>query len=180
MQTTSIRMLSLLFFVGCLPVFRIAPIHAAEDDTSKPPELKVLERLVGRWNSETVSRVAEWTPKETRATGVLTREWVLDGRFVQENSKQSDTDAIVMFTYDSSKKEYRWWMFNAKGHAMEMAGQWDEPSKTFSFKADLGNGLVNTSTMHFIDNDMHKWRASVKDRQGKLYFDAEGTCKRTK
>jgi hypothetical protein len=152
---------------------------AAEPTAPKPPELKVLERLVGTWNSESVSRVAVWTPVEARAKGVLTREWVLDGRFVQEKSKQSDGDAIVMFSFDAEKKVYRWWLFNSHGHSMETQGQWDETTHTFMFTSDVG-GLKNSSTIRFIDEDTHKWTAVVKDAQGKVFYDGEGKCTRRK
>lgn len=159
-------------------VATVAP--AAEPDTSKPAELKVLERLVGKWDSESVSRVAEWTPKEGRAKGILTREWVLNGRYVQETSKQSDTDAIVMFTYDTAMKAYRWWLFNSEGNNFDTSGQWDEKTQTLTCKSELGNGLTNTSTIHFLDADTHKWTAIVKDGKGKIFFDAAGTCTRQK
>lgn len=161
-------------------VFVATAVQAAAQDSPKPPELKVLERLVGKWDSESVSRVAEWTPKEGRVKGVLTREWVLNGRYVQEMSKQSDGDAIVMFTYDPAKSAYRWWMFNSQGNNIEMSGQWDEKTQTLNCTSELGNGLTNTSTIHFLDADTHKWTAIVKDGQGKIFFDAAGTCTRRK
>ncbi len=169
---------SMLFVAVNFWVFAAAVAHAAEPE--KPAELKVLDRLVGKWDSESVSKVAEWTPKEGRAKGVLTREWVLDGRYVQETSKQSDGDAMVMFTYDTSKRAYRWWMFNSHGNNIDMAGQWNEKTQTLTCTSELGNGLTNISTIHFLDADTHKWTAIVKDGQGKVFFDAGGTCTRRK
>lgn len=174
------RVLLRILFAAASVVCGTAPARAAEEGAPKPPELQVLERLVGEWNSESVSRVAEWTPVEARTTGVLTREWMLNGFFVQERAMQSDTDALVIFTYDSSKRSYRYWQFNGKGHAFETSGQWDEASKTLNCTADLDNGLTNTSSIQFIDNDTHTWKAIVRDRQGKVYFDGEGTCRRRK
>ena len=152
---------------------------AAEPAKSKPPESKVLERLVGTWNSESVSRVAEWTPVEARAKGVLTRELVLDGRFLQEKGKHSNGDSIVMFSFDVEKKAYRSWLFHSDGNTTETQGQWDESTQTFTFTSDL-NGLKNTSTIKFIDDDTHKWTAVVKDAQGKVFYDGEGKCTRRK
>jgi hypothetical protein len=170
-----------LIFVAVISlVFVAAALQAAAQDTPKPPELKVLERLVGKWDSESVSKAAECTPQEGRAKGVLTREWVLNGRYVQETSKQSDGDAIVMFTYDTAKRAYRWWMFNTQGHNIEMSGQWDEKTQTLTCTSELGNGLTNTSTIHFLDADTHQWTALVKDGQGKIFVDAAGTCTRRK
>jgi hypothetical protein len=171
---------SLIYVAVHSLVFVTAVAQAAEPDASKPKELQVLDRLVGKWDSESVSRVAEWTPKEGHAKGVLTREWVLNGRYVQEISKQSDADAIVMFTYDASKKAYRWWLFNSQGTNIETSGKWDEASQILSFSANLDGGLVNSSTIKFIDGDTHQWKATVKDGQGKVYYDGEGTCKRQK
>ena len=47
-----------------------------------PPEMKVLERMVGTWKSTSVSRVAKWTPEETRSTQTYKTELVLDGWFL--------------------------------------------------------------------------------------------------
>lgn len=150
---------------------------AAEPAKSKPPELRLLERLVGNWNSESVSRVAEWTPVEARTKGILTREWVLDGRFLQENAKLSNGDFIVMYSFDVEKKKYRLWLFHSEGITTETQGQWDESTQTFTFTSDL-NGLKHTSTIKFIDEDTHNSAAVVKDTQGKVLWNAE--CKYTR
>jgi hypothetical protein len=152
---------------------------AAEPAKSRPPELKVLERLVGTWNSESVSRVSEWTPAEARAKGFLTREWVLDGQFLQEKGKHSNGDSIVMFSYDVQKKMYRSWFFTSDGNTTETQGLWDESAKILTFSSDL-NGLKNTSTIKFIDEDTHQWTAVVKDTKGKVFYDGEGKCTRRK
>lgn len=163
-----------------LAIVCVSVISSAEEPAKpKPLELKVLERLVGTWNSESVSRVAEWTPVEARANGVLAREWVLDGRFLQEKGKHSNGDSIVMFSFDVEMKTYRSWFFHADGNATETQGQWDESTQTFTFTSDL-NGMKNTSTIKFIDEDTHKWTAVVKDAKGKVFYDGEGKCTRRK
>jgi len=155
--------------------------RAAEEAAPKPPELKVLDRLVGTWDSESISRPAEWTPKEVRLTAVLTREWVLGGRFVQERASDSNKmEATVMFGFDPQKKVYRVWRFDSEGSALEMTLQWDEATQTLSGQTDLGNGLTNTTSIHFIDNDTHEWKGVVKDAAGKVFFDGGGTCRRRK
>lgn len=159
--------------IGCLSVI----FSATEPAKSRPPELKVFERLVGTWNSDSVSRVAEWTPAEARAKGVLTREWVLDGQFLQEKGKHSNGDSIVMFSFDVKKKMYHSWFFYSNGNTTETYGQWDERTQTLTFTSDL-NGLKNTSTIKIIDEDTHQWTAVVKDAQGKVFYDGEGKCTR--
>ena len=147
----------------------------------KPPELKVLDRLVGTWNSETINKVAEWTPKELRTTGTLTREWVLGGRFLQEKGSGSDGLAVIaMFTYDVQKKAYRVWHFNADGSAFDGTYQWDEASQTFSSRSEAGDGKTSTVTLHIIENDAHEWKVTIQDKDGKVYLDLGGKCTRKK
>lgn len=179
LRASRMKRRTLFIAIHCL-VFSAAAARSAEPDPSKPTELKVLDRLVGKWDSESVSRVAEWTPKEVRATGVLTREWVLEGRYVQETNQQTDADAMVMFTYDTSKRAHRSWLFNSQGINIETSGQWDEKTQTLTSTSELANGLSNTATIQFLDADTHKWTAIVKDGQGKVFFDAGGTCTRRK
>lgn len=146
-----------------------------------PPELKVLERLVGSWDAAAVFKPAEWTPKEERSTSKVTRKWVLDGWFLQDTSEISDgSESISLLGYDAGQKKYRGWWFNSEGHRNKSFGDWDEASGTLSFRADLEDGLVSTSSVKFIDTDHHVWKVEVKDAGGKLFFEGEWTVRRRK
>jgi hypothetical protein len=152
-----------------------------QEPPPKPPELKVLERLVGTWDWKVISRPAEWTPKEMQTTGTVTREWVLNGRFVQEKSIDADKrEGLVLWTYDSQKKAFRTWHFMSDGFTNDSLGKWDEGSKTLANESDAGPGITATATVHFLDNDTHEWKVIVKDKEGKVYLHMEGTCKRKK
>jgi hypothetical protein len=152
----------------------------ADDGPAKPPELKVLERLVGTWESDVIAKPAEWTPKEVRTKGTLTREWVLNGRFLQEKGIDEQKPNLCMFTYDVQKKAFRFWRFDSEGGAMELSGQWDEASKTMLWKAEMGNGLTSIGPMRFIDADTIHWEAVTKDKAGKVYMHLEGKVTRKK
>jgi hypothetical protein len=137
-----------------------------------PPELKVLQRLAGTWDVKGISRPAAWTPKEVRTTSKVTRKWVLDGRFLQDNSEISDgTESISLLTYDPQKKAYRSWWFSSQGNSSKSTGQWGAAAETMSFTADLGDGLTSRDSVRFLDQDRHDWHVVVRDRDGKLYFD---------
>lgn len=155
-------------------------VSQAEDAPPKPPEMKVLDRLVGKWESETISKPAEWTPKEVRGKQSITREWVLNGRYIQEKGGDAENPAICMFTYDSDKKAYRFWLFSGAGNAMELTGQWDEASKVMTWKGDMGNGITTSGPMRFIDDNTVEWQAIAKDAAGKVYHHMEGKVKRKK
>ena len=152
----------------------------AEPGPAKPPELQVLDRLVGTWEWEVTAKPAEWTPKETRTRGTLTREWVLKGRFVQEKGGDAENPTLGMWTYDFQKKGYRLWLFNADGSFSEHTGRWDEPYRTFSWQSDLGNGSTAAGKSVFTDKNADEWRMVAKDKEGKIYLDLVGKNRRKK
>jgi hypothetical protein len=147
----------------------------------QPPEMKVLERLVGRWDAKAVFKPAASTPKEVRTTSKITRTWVLDDRFLQDTSEGSDgSESFSLVTYDPQQKAYRSWWFNSEGHTSKSTGQWDAASQTILFKEDLGKGLTSRASVRFIDKDRHDWIVIIKDSDGKLYFHGEWTVTRRK
>lgn len=146
----------------------------------KPPELKMLERYIGNWTTETVKKPAEWTPKEERMTGTLTNEWLLDRRFVQQRGKESNgMEHVQMKTYDPQRKQYRLWHFDTAGTAADSTGKWDEDSKTMTWSSER-NGITGTNVVRFVGNDAIEWNLVAKDRGGKLYLDMGGRFSRRK
>ena len=59
-------------------------------------------------------------------------------------------------------------------------GQWDEQAKTFTTKADIGNGITSTGMVRFVDENTHVWSAIAKNGQGKVFFHMEGKVTRKK
>jgi hypothetical protein len=148
-------------------------------DDKLPPEMKVLERLVGTWDAKAVSKPAQWTPREVRTTSKIVRQWVLDGRFLQDTSEISDgSESLSLLTYDPQMKAYRSWWFSSEGHTSKSGGKWDAASETLSFRSNLGNGLTSYGSVRFIDRNRHSWRVVVRDGGGKLYFDTQWTVTR--
>jgi hypothetical protein len=147
----------------------------------KPPELKVLDRLIGTWDDETVSRPALWTPKELRGTSKIAREWVLAGRFVQQKSSNPDgSEMMVMHTYDAQKKAYRYWVFGSDGNSADATGQWNAAAQTLIWRTELPDGMTGISSLHFIDADTKEWSLLIKDAAGRICVDMGGKSKRRK
>lgn len=145
------------------------------------PELKVLDRMIGDWDTKNDSKVAVWTPEEKHWTSKLTRQWVLDGHFVQENSQDSTSEeGLSLVTFDSREMTYRGWWFSSEGHTAKNTGTWDEAKQTFSFKSDLEGGLTVRSTWKFTDKDHHDVTVVVTDGDGKTYFDTTWAASRRK
>jgi hypothetical protein len=143
----------------------------------QPPELNLLNRLVGTWHWKVTAKPSEWTKTEVTTTGTLTREWVLKGRFIQELGGTADQPTICLWGYDPQKQVYRMWHFGTEGQG-EHEGVWNEATKTMTWKADLGNGITMNGTSIFIDADMDEWKMVAKDKAGKVYLELEGKNKR--
>src|SRR5262249_33114438 len=97
----------------------VAPGEARDANAAqvppRPPELNVLQPLVGNWDNELISKPAEWTPKEQRLTSVGKTTWQLGERFLQVRGRSNDgkVESAQMITYDPQKKVYRQWYFDS-------------------------------------------------------------------
>ena len=156
----------------------------AQEVTPNPqvPELKPLQRFIGSWEQQMVSKPAEWTPEKTTMTLTSKGEWILDGRVLQAKAEwsPSGTKALALMAYDAENKEYRQWYFDSDGGMSrgENRGKWDEAAKTFTWKGTLPNGVTSTQTHRFIDNDTQEWTLVFKDSTGKVLLNMEAQAKR--
>ncbi len=157
----------------------LAEWSRSEVAADRPSELEVLDAFVGTWDAVTVARVAEWTPEETRMTSVLTRQWVLNKRFLIDNSEHADgQESLALFGYDPQAREYRSWWFNSEGHRNSSRGRWDSRTRTFSFEAQLEQGRVSRSVIRLLDPDKHEWDIKVVNAAGMIYYDSTITVTR--
>ncbi len=146
----------------------------------KPPELEVLQRLVGSWNSECTEKQAG---KETRITGTMTTEWVLGGRFLQCRGMRNPgrIENLQIIGFDPAKKEFRMWYFDSSGTIVgPVGGQWDENSKTLTWQYKPRDDVLLVNRVHFIDNDSEEWHATVSGKDGAVLFDQQGKSTRRK
>lgn len=150
----------------------------SKERSASPPELKTLERMVGKWSDEGVMKAAVWTPEEVRFKSDSEKFWILGGKCVFSESK----NAIFLRTYSAAEKAVKMWHFNAAGYVHEWTGNWDDGKKTLTLKTDLdGNPTVSSVFKHTLtDKDTISWSAIATDRTGKVYHHVEGTAKRRK
>jgi hypothetical protein len=176
MVMTRILASALLTAVTC-----VAPSRA-DEPPPKPPELKVLDRYVGSWDTQMTIMPAEWTPKEVRVTGTAKCEWILDGRLLQgKGSDTSKADFLLQWTYDVERKEYRSWFFNSTGAVLTWGdGKWDPAAKSLVMKQSLGNGIANSMTARFVDADTIVFTSQAKGQDGKVLFAMEAKWTRRK
>jgi hypothetical protein len=167
--------------IGCLLVTLVGVAAYGVEQPPKPPELKVLERSVGTWDCEVITKPAIWTPKEQRENLVEVNKLVLDGWYLQGSSQTRDgkPQALLMNTYDPAQKQYRVWKFAAGGVPQEYIGQWDEPTSTLTIGAK-NEGIMLKATFHLIDADHREYHVRATDDSGNVYLDIQGMATRRK
>ena len=86
-------------------------------ESSPPPEMKALEKMVGTWKVKHVGKV----PEEAPFTITIKARPVLGGRFIQQTEEvdKGESNQIGIYTYDSKKKNYRYWFFHSSGFFIE-------------------------------------------------------------
>lgn len=159
----------------------LAEWSKVEVAADRPAELENLDVFVGIWDAVTVARPAEWTPQEIRMTSVVTRQWILNKRFLLDDSEHANgQESLSIFGYDPQAREYRTWWFNSEGHRNSSRGRWDPATQTFSFQTEPEAGRVTRGTIRLISPDQHEWQFKVTDAAGKVYYDATVTTARRK
>ena len=149
----------------------------------KPAELKVLDRLAGKWRYEWESQPTEGEPKGSKGTGTSTNEWILDGWFQQHKGKGDNPphEILEIWTYDAHTKTYRAWGFMAPGaNHYEATGTWDEKTNTLTYKGKGPRDVTTVSTMRFIDKDNRVGTRVAKNAAGKLVQDTRFKLTRLK
>jgi hypothetical protein len=154
----------------------------AQEATPISPELKPLQRFIGSWDQQVVSKPTIWTPKETTAKCPVTVNWILRGRMIEHRCAWSpgNTQGLCLMAYDAVNGQYRQWYFDSSGSIPhgENRGKWDEAAKTFTWKGASDNAITSTQTHRFFDSDTQEWTLVFKDRTGKVLLDMEAKAKR--
>jgi hypothetical protein len=138
-----------------------------------PPEMKLLGQMVGTWQESNVSRVAEWTPQETRGRSTLKVVPILGGHFVRCEFTDGEREAMMIRTFDPEQQAYRQWTFHLGSCGVESRGQWDDVTNTLTL-TDEGQSITSIGTIWFSDKDTTQWSFISRDRQGKVYLDVIG------
>ena len=158
-----------------------SPDVRAQESKAPPPEMNVFRKMVGAWQSEATSEVAEWTSEETHTKGTSKNDLILDGHFLLSRNfdSQGKLSDIHLFTYDKERQAYRQWFFNSNGATLESTGKWDEASSTLTLTNET-RGITGVFSTHFVDKDTLEWSVVSKDQQGKVYLDLHGETTRQK
>jgi hypothetical protein len=158
----------------------------AADASEKPaapasPEHKVLDRFAGTWDTEASFRRFGAGARDETFQGATTVDWTLGGRFLQwRGNHPGRLEDLQVVTYDPARKAYRHWYFSSEGIAEESTGQWNETTRTMTWRGDLPGGRTLVHEVCFPDRDTQEWKLAVKDAEGKVLVEGHGKLTRRK
>ena len=149
--------------------------------TQQSQELIVLQRFIGSWQWQVVSRPAD-TSKSFALAFTDKVEWILRGRMIEHKMTWSPGNAhgLSLVTYDAEKREYREWHFESNGSIPrgENGGKWDESTQTLSLNGADPDGATTAQTLRFIDSDTIDWAMVSRDHTGEVVLKMDGRGKR--
>jgi hypothetical protein len=146
-----------------------------------PPEVKVLEKRVGVWNTETTINKAEWTPQAGMVASTDNARMTLKGRYLESSDTNGrGGEGKLLATYDINRKAYRLWYFDAVGNVTEFTGQYDEKEKTLTWTGMPQPGAISTARWKFLGEDKFEWDLLAKNAEGKVLLDMKGNSVRKK
>jgi uncharacterized protein (TIGR03067 family) len=143
-----------------------------------PPEMAVLERVVGDWQITNIAKDAAH-PDGREDTWQMRNRKILGGRVIaMESPIPSIKESYQLNTYDSFGKAYGRWLFKSDGSALEYGGLWDEKTQTMMWHWAAKDGSQSSNKWRFVDADHHAIEVVTKDALGKTTFEVKGTATR--
>ena len=154
------------------------PAAAGQSAARSPQE--VLDQFLGTWDCDaTLYEGPNASGRSIATRSTFAR--VLGGRFVQENSRDSENNAsITLYTYDESKQCYRSSFFSSSiGHPEPTTGRWNETARTLDWTTS-GNGYTTTIQHRFLNENAWEATCEVMDPAGVKSFHGEYKVTRAK
>ncbi len=152
-------------------------ITRAEDvgPSKSVPELQALAHYVGSWDVTLLGADSNPTMK-----GEATAKWILDGRFVEQNSVMTGDDGArisirTLYTFDTSKRAYQSWTFISTGEISEADATWDPKARTMTSMTRPGpEGTRTKIVADFSKADTETWTFLFLDRNGQQVSEIHG------
>jgi hypothetical protein len=165
-------------FALCLVACALATPVGAQKVAPLPAGARaVLDRFAGTWDvTLTVRR-----PKPAVVTYMQTSAWVLDHHFVRgETAVRPDgSHEVSMFGYEPASRSYPLWIFFSSGFAAYLQrGEWDEASRTMSWKSAAADLIQFSSRCTFEGATTLRCSTQVKDGKGGLALEQESIAVR--
>lgn len=144
-----------------------------------PPEMAVLDRLVGDWQTTALIKSSA-NPAGAKASWNDCMRRILGGRFIAttDGGPGRQNDDIVLATYDTFAKKYGRWWFKSDGTVLEYYGDWDEKAQTMKLLSSGSDGSQSSNTWQFREANHVDWLIVAKDGAGKTNHEVQATSTR--
>lgn len=137
-----------------------------------PDEVNKLDAFLGQRNLELIHHPSILVPQGSTATGTMSGQWILDGRFVLGKTALPNYESLWVMGYDSNRKTYRYVLFGSNGRIEENMGHWNEANGGFDWKlVNQSPGLTRTSTTRRLDDGSLESRITTKTQNGRTQMD---------
>jgi hypothetical protein len=170
-----------LLTLGVLLAGAASTHHSTAQQPPQPgPEHKVLDPLVGTWNAKVKFWMDPSKPPQ-ESEGVMKRQWIMDGRFIQEKYEGkafgSTFQGMGLTGYDPLKKKYvGTWIDSLSCAIMIVHGDYDAKTKTLTSYSDdidpyTGIKMKSRDVFRFVDDDhqvMEMYRTPEKGEEKKV------------
>ena len=143
----------------------------------RQPGSEVLDKFVGTWRSVQTSGA---NPEE-RAPVKLTYRHCLDGKYVQEIGEVSGHEAaMILYTYNGDKNEFRLWRFAASDPPSEATGKWNTDNNTleWTYAANSKQKFTMTASHRFLNDNSFEWNVVGTDNNNQILFEMKGKATR--
>ena len=121
----------------------------------------LLEKRLGSWDGTMEAKLGG-LPLKLAATELVEKS--ANGKYVRGKATNSaDRRGLVTFAkYDAVAKQYRLWLYDGQGTALEFTGVHDEKAKTLTWTASPEEGGTVTMTWAFPADDKFEMKLTAK------------------
>jgi hypothetical protein len=137
------------------------------ESAPQSPEMEVLNRWLGTWESHIAIEPSEWLPQGMQINQTANIEWVLGGQFQQAAIRGDEHEAQEIQRYDGLTRVYQRWSFDSNGITGNWMGIWNEESETMTWSFDIGV-IKGTMVDRFLAAERYDTTVIIEDRQGKV------------
>ena len=147
------------------PAFDMNKAMEAMTKHAEPgPHHKKLDPLVGDWTYKATFTMDPSTPS-MEMSGTSTRKWILDGRFMQDDSKGDSGmpfRGLGISGYDNAQKKYvSTWVDSMTTSITNSVGEVDASGKVFTYWHDefnpmYGQRVKSREVIRIIDSNHHE------------------------
>lgn len=140
----------------------------------------ILDRFLGRWNTEALIRNDGPPVRELRTFGRAVCRRTLEGRYVEFRTSSIDPPGqaeLQIMTYDPDAGVYRQWVFDSDGYRHEAVGRWDPATSTLRWEGQV-DGATFVIDDHWVSRDRLEWTLTRTAADGHLLQTIQGVVAR--